>query len=231
MVTLAIIPARGGSKGVIRKNLRSVGGRSLVERAIAAAHGADEIDHVLLSTDDEEIAEEGRRCGAEVPFLRPQDLADDNAAISPAILHALEAFEQYADVVVDTLVLLEPTSPFRTAEHVHQAIERFRVGDCRSVISVCPLERKPENIFIRTDGQLERFVKEPRAVFTRRQEMEKLCRLNSAIYVVGRNDFIETHRLIIEPIGFIEMSGKESVNIDEELDLLLAEVVAGRYGL
>lgn len=231
MATLAIIPARGGSKGVLRKNLRSVGGRSLVARAIAAARGVGEIEHILLSTDDEEIAMEGRRCGAEVPFLRPPALAGDKAAIGPAIMHALESFEHYANVVVDTLVLLEPTSPFRTAEHVHRAIERFRVGDCRSVISVCPLERKPENIFIRTDGLLERLVKEPQMVFMHRQEMMQLCRLNSAIYVVGRHDFVETRRLIIEPMGFVEMSGMESVNIDEELDLLLAEVVADHFGL
>lgn len=231
MTTLALIPARGGSKGVPRKNLRSVGGRSLIARAVGAARGVDGIDHVLLSTDDEEIAAEGRRCGAEVPFLRPADLADDKAAIGPVIMHALESFEHHAGVVVDTLVLLEPTSPFRATEHVRRAIERFRVGDCRSVISVCPLERKPENIFVKADGLLEKFVKGPQVAFTRRQEMEQLCRLNSAIYVIGRRDFIEAGRLVVEPMGFVEMNGMESINIDEELDLLLAEVVADRFGL
>lgn len=231
MSTLAIIPARGGSKGVVRKNLRSIGGRSLVARAIAAARDVGEIEHILLSTDDEEIATEGRRCGVEVPFLRPPALADDTAAIGPTIIHALESFEHYANVVVDTLVLLEPTSPFRTAKHIRSAIERFHVGDCRSVISVCPLERKPENIFIRTDGLLARLVTEPKMIFTRRQEMMQLCRLNSAIYIVGRHDFVETRQLIIEPVGFVEMSGMESINIDEEIDLLLAEVVADRFGL
>lgn len=231
MATLALIPARGGSKGVPRKNLRTVGGRSLVARAIAAARGAGGIDHVLLSTDDDEIAAEGRACGADVPFMRPKELAGDTAAIGPTVVHAMESFERHAGISIDTLVLLEPTSPFRTAEHVRRALARFRAGGCRSVTSVCPLERKPENIFVKTAGLLERFVKEPSAVFARRQDMGGLCRLNSAIYVVSRRDFEDTRKFVVEPIGFVEMTGMESINIDEELDLLLAEVVANRFGL
>ena len=231
MVTLALIPARGGSKGVPRKNLRTVGRSSLLARAIAAARGADGIDHVLLSTDDEEIAAEGRRCGADVPFMRPKELAGDTAGIGAAVIHALESFERHSGKPVDTLVLLEPTSPFRTAEHVGRAVARFRAGGCRSVVSVCPLERKPENLFVKVDGLLERFVKEPKMAFARRQDMERLCRLNSAIYVVGRRDFADTGGLVVEPIGFVEMTGMESINIDEELDLLLAEAVASRFGL
>src|SRR5262245_57148833 len=120
MATLALIPARGGSKGVPRKNLRRVGGRSLLERAIASGR-APGVDHLLVSTDDEEIAAESRRLGAEVPFLRPKALADDAAAIGPAVAHALDAYESHAGIAIDVLVLLEPTSPFRTAKHVGEA--------------------------------------------------------------------------------------------------------------
>lgn len=231
MVTLALIPARGGSKGVPRKNLRPVGGLSLVARAIEAARRSGVIDHILLSTDDEEIAAEGRRCGVGVPFLRPADLAGDASAIGPAIVHAIESFERHAGIAVDVLVLLEPTSPFRAAEHVRLAVERFRAGGCNSVVSVCPLERKPENIFSKAEGLLQRYIREPRMDFTRRQDMGRLCRLNSAVYVVGARNFVETGQLVIDPVGFVEMTARESINIDEELDLLLAEVVADRYGL
>lgn len=230
MTTLAIIPARGGSKGVPGKNLRVVGGRSLLARAIDAARESRMVDGVVVSTDDEEIAAAARRCGVEVPSLRPTALANDHSAIEPAIAHAIENFERISGAAVQTLVLIEPTSPFRSAGHVRAALERFQAGGCRSVISVCPLERKPENIFAKSDGIVERYIRDA-VPFVRRQDMGHLCRLNSAVYVLGRDTFKETGRLIVEPVGFIEMTALESINIDEELDLVIAEVVAGRFGL
>ena len=230
MTTLAIIPARGGSKGVPRKNLRLVGGRSLLARAIDAARESGMIDRVVVSTDDEEIAAEARRCGAEVPFLRPAELASDQSAIEPAIAHAIDNFERTAGLAVQTLVLIEPTSPFRNAGHVRAALVRFQAGDCRSVISVCPLERKPENIFAKSDRILERYVRNA-TPHVRRQDMGHLCRLNSAVYVIGRDTFKNAGRLVVEPVGFVEMTGMESINIDEELDLIVSEVVASRFGL
>ena len=154
MTTLALIPARGGSKGVTRKNLRLVGGRSLLARAIDAARDSGIVDRIVVSTDDEEIAAAARHCGAEVPFLRPAELANDQSAIEPAIEHAIDNFERFTGLVVQTLVLVEPTSPFRSAEHVRAALEQFSTGSCRSVITVCPLERKPENIFAKSGGIL-----------------------------------------------------------------------------
>lgn len=230
MTTLAIIPARGGSKGVPGKNLRVVGGRSLLARAIDAARESGMIDHVVVSTDDEEIAAEARRCGAEVPFQRPAALASDKSAIEPAIKHAIDNFERAAGLAVQTLVLIEPTSPFRNAGHVRAALERFQAGDCRSVISVCPLERKPENIFAKSEGFLQRYIRDA-VPYVRRQDMGHLCRLNSAVYVVRRDTFKDTGKLVVEPVGFVEMTGMESINIDEELDLVVAEVVASRFGL
>ena len=230
MTTLALIPARGGSKGVPRKNLRLVGDRSLLSRAIDAARESGMVDYVTVSTDDHEIAAEAQRCGAEVPFLRPAALADDQSAIGPVIAHAIENFERVAGLAVAILVLIEPTSPFRNAGHVKAALERFHAGDCRSVISVCPLERKPENIFAKSNGFLQRYIRDA-THYDRRQDMGHLCRLNSAIYVVGRDTFLDAEKLIVEPVGFVEMTAIESVNIDEEIDLIIAETVADRFGL
>lgn len=230
MTTLAIIPARGGSKGVARKNLRLIGGRSLLARAIDAARESRMVDRVVVSTDDEEIAAEARRCDAEVPFMRPAELANDHSAIEPAIAHAIDNFERTAGLVVQTLVLIEPTSPFRNAGHVRAALERFQAGGCRSVISVCPLERKPENIFTKSDGFLQRYIRDA-VPYVRRQDMGHLCRLNSAVYVVRRDTFKDTGKLVVEPVGFVEMTALESINIDEELDLVIAEVAASRFGL
>ena len=215
-----------------RKNLRLVGGRSLIERAVAAVRGSGVVDRVLVSTDDEEIAEAARKAGAEVPFLRPPELANDRAPMGPVIRHALAAFEDHSGVTVETLVFTEATVPFRNAGHVAKAVERYRKDDCRSVISVCPLERKPENIFAKDrDGHLARYIRDPRRTFANRQDMADLCRLSSGVYVIGRDTYVATGALVAEPVGFVEMTAIESVNIDEEIDLMLAEIIAERYGL
>lgn len=232
MSVLAIIPARGGSKGIPRKNLCQVGGRTLIERAITAAQDSGVVDHVLVSTDDPEIADVARKAGAEAPFLRPVELATDVSPVLPVIRHAITAFESHSGTTVSLIVFTEATVPFRNAHHIREAVERYLTGGCKSVISVCPLERKPQNIFIRhEDGLLERYIKSPDQKFTRRQDMAHLCRLSSGVYVVGRDDFMATNSLAIEPIAFTNMSAIESVNIDEEIDLLLANLVAKRYGL
>ena len=233
MTVLALIPARGGSKGVPRKNLRVIGGRSLLARAVEATRASGVVDHILVSTEDAEIAVEAKRAGADVPFTRPRELATDEAPMVPVIEHAIAAFEaRNPGAHVSTLVFSEPTLPFRNAAHVRAAVERFRRGDCRSVIAVCPLERKPHNIFVKKDdGTLERYIREPCETFVRRQEMNHLCRLSSGVYVVGRDDFFTAKALVVEPVGYTEMSLIESINIDSDVDLMLAEAVAERYGL
>lgn len=229
MRIVAIIPARGGSKGVPRKNLRLVGGRSLIARAVAACTGAAGIDQTIVSTDDAEIAAAARAAGAEVPFMRPAELAGDAAPTVPALQHAVRSLEAIGERI-DAVALIEPTSPFRTAAHVEAAAMRFRVGDCRAVLSVMPLTRKPENIFVK-ERHLRRFIEKPEIRFARRQDMAHLCRLNSAIYVVGRDDLLERGELMPEPIGWIEMTELESMNIDSITDLEIADFLAIRHGL
>ncbi|MBO6783854.1 MAG: acylneuraminate cytidylyltransferase family protein [Alphaproteobacteria bacterium] len=232
MTVLALIPARAGSKGVPGKNLRAVGGRSLVARAVETARASGVCDHVLVSTEDDAIAAEARRAGAEVPFLRPAHLAGDETAMPPVIEHAVTAFEAHLGHAVGTLVFLEATVPFRTPQQIAEAVARFDKGDVRSVVTVCPLERKPENILEKhPDGTVTRYVREPRNVFARRQDMDHICRVSSGAYVVGREDWMATRQLILEPVGFVDMESHQSINIDSELDLMLAELVAERYGI
>lgn len=232
MATLGIIPARGGSKGVPRKNLYKIGGRSLIERAVDAMINSKIADLVVVSTDDTEIAQTAQAAGAEVPFFRPPEMATDTVSIITVVLHALGELERTRDVSIDTLVFTEPTLPFRTSAHVKAAYELFQSGDFQSVITVCPLERKPENIFRKiAKRKLERLINDESLRFTCRQDMNKLCRLSGGVYVVARDSFEKSQALIVEPIGFIEVSGMESVNIDEEVDLFLAEAIASKYDL
>lgn len=230
---LGVIPARGGSKGVPRKNLRCVGGVSLLRRAVRSAADSGAVDRVVVSTDDAEIRAEALAAGAEAPFLRPAALAADESPTVDVVAHAVDAWEAVSGERVDTIVLLEPTSPFRRATHVRDAVARFREGGCAAVVSVCPLERKPENIFVKAEPSrsLARYIRDPDAGFTTRQAMRHLCRLNSAVYVVGRETFFRTRSVAPAPLGYVEMTGLESINVDEELDLKLAELVAAEYGL
>ena len=230
MTVLAIVPARGGSQGVRRKNLREVGGISLVGRAVRAARECELIHHVVVSTEDKEIRAEALRYGAEVPFARPPELADDATGTLQVVAHAVEQFERLSGLAVGTVVLLEPTSPFRTASHVRWALTKHAEGRFRTTITVCPLERKPENIFVKADA-LVRYIKQPHERFIRRQDMQHLCRLNSAVYVLDRQALFAEQSLLVDPIGYVEMSALESVNIDEELDLEWAQFLADKYGL
>lgn len=226
---LAVIPARGGSKGIARKNLREIGGISLLGRAVRAAVGSGAVDHVLVSTEDREVAAEARRHAAAVRD-RPLELAGDAAAVVDVVLDALEQVERAWGRAVRTVVLVEPTSPFRTSEHVRRAVRQHVEGRANSTVTVCDLERKPENIF-RKGEVLAPYVERPRERFARRQDMAHLCRINSALYVVDRDAFLARRSLLIDPIGYIEMTALESVNVDEVLDLEWAAFLAERHGL
>lgn len=227
MTVLAVIPARGGSKGVIGKNLQSVGGISLVGRAVRCCFEAGCIDRVLVSTDDPSIRAEALLHNAEVPFLRPAELATDTASTVDAVLHAVNTYEAMIKQRVTVLVLVEPTNPFRSPTSLRTAVEHYRQGGWGSVIGVCPLERKPQFIFQKQEGgRLESIIKDPGLRFARRQEMARLCRLSSVVYVVGRDDFERERSFVLDPLGYVNNTQLEALNIDEELDLEFARFIA-----
>jgi CMP-N-acetylneuraminic acid synthetase len=190
--------------------------------------GVQQIERVFVSTDDDGIRKAALAAGADVPTLRPDGLATDDAPTLPVIRHAIELYDSLG-VRATAVVLVEPTSPFRTAEHVAAAVKRYAQGDCASVATVMPMDRKPENIF-RKDGVLRRYIEAPRERFARRQDMAHLCRINSAVYVTSRDAVMAGH-LLPEPIGFVEMDERSSINIDTELDLAFADFLARTGGI
>ncbi len=144
---LAIIPARGGSKGVPRKNIRKLCGRPLISYAIDAALKADRIDRVVVSTEDEEIAEISRQCGAEVPFMRPAELATDTAPNGAACLHMVDELNRIEKGTRDCFALIQTTSPFLTAEAVDGAVALFEERRAAAVVSLSPFETPIEAVF------------------------------------------------------------------------------------
>ena len=228
MKILTLIPARGGSKGVPGKNIKALGSKPLIAHTIEAALGAG-LDPVLVSTDDEAIAQAARAAGAEVPWLRPAHLATDEATSLDVALHALDWWSSMEDLREPpaALCLLQPTSPLRAASHVREAIELFhRRGAARAVVSVCPVEKPPRWMYHLEQGSraLEPYIKEGEAL-TRRQDAAPLHVLNGAIYIVEVEALRET-KSFVPPgsLGYV-MSAATSIDIDSPLDWHIAEAL------
>jgi len=224
---IALIPARGGSKGILRKNLQPVGGTPLVLRALETALGAQRVARVLLSTDDDEISDICAATDAEI-VRRPDALATDEATAMQVIRHAL-AYADETGPRADALVLLEPTSPFRTPDIIDACIEKLEDGETRTALSVTQLERNPRYIFNVDGDHANQLFDSSELHFARRQEFTHLKRVNGCVYAMKRAN-IETGEVVVPPIRVVEMPPERAANIDTLFDLDFANFVAEHYG-
>jgi CMP-N,N'-diacetyllegionaminic acid synthase len=227
--TIAIITARGGSKGLPGKNIIDLGGKPLLTYTIAAALESRNIDRVILSTDDQDIVEIGKKYGAEVPFLRPSSLATDTAHSPDVVEHAIGFLEESEGIYCDIAVMLQPTSPFRTGGHIDEAMEKYRSEDNESLISIKPQDYPPWWMFKTIGRQLKPAVpwKEGVNVFNlERQEFPEIYRPNGAIYITNRNQLKKKGNLVNpDSCGYYEMSIEDSVDIDNFTDLAVARTL------
>lgn len=225
---LAIIPARGGSKRLPRKNVRLFGGIPLIVWSIKSAISVGRFCDVLLTTDDEEIAMIGREAGALVPWLRPAELSSDTANSSDVLLHALKWYENDRGSV-DAVVLLQPTSPLRRIDSIKNALNLYlnqsMAVDHKNVVSVSPSSCPPEWSFrIReADGSLQPIIgwKE---MSKRSQDLDASYQLNGSIYIASSQS-IRDGRPLVGPgtLGFLMEGPEEAVDIDNESDWSIAE--------
>ncbi len=226
MRVLGLIPARGGSKGVPCKNIRLLGGRPLIDYTIRAALAADRLTRVILSTDDEAIAEAGRKAGVEVPFLRPVELASDSAPTLPVIQHAVRFVEQTGDRF-DAVCLMQPTSPFRMAADIDACIDALDRSHADAVVSVLPVptEFNPHWVYESgRDGWLHLSTGEQSPI-PRRQELPPAYHRDGSIYVTRRSVLMEMNSLFGTRLLGHEMSGDRSINIDTPEDWERAEAM------
>ncbi len=221
---LAVIPARGGSKGLPGKNIRELGGKPLIAWSIEAGRQSRYVDQLVVSTDSKEIAQVAELWGGNAPFLRPADLATDEAKGIDAILHAvhwhLERGESF-----DLVLVLQPTSPLRTAEDIDRAVELLFEKSASAIVSVCPTDHHPwwANT-LPEDGCMKDFLR-PELKNTNRQSLPKFCRLNGAIYLADIPFLEKTNSFITEGTFAYVMATEASVDIDTILDLHLAELL------
>lgn len=217
---LAIIPARGGSKGIPHKNIVLTGGKPLIAHTIEAAKNCPCIDKVLVSTDDKEIAQVSRAYGADVPFLRPDYLSSDTARSIDAVLHAI-SFCAGHDRPYDIAVLLQPTSPLRTGEDITHALDYFIEHNCDSLLSLSELEEHP--ILTR---QIDAETKRLKPLLSmkstvRRQDMPPYYHVNGAIYINYCRDLTADTSLNDNHYGYV-LPFPHGLDIDTPQDLELA---------
>ena len=212
MSLLALIPARGGSKGIPRKNIRELCGKPLIAWSIEAAQKASSVDQIVVSTDDEEIADIARSYGAEVPFLRPAELARDDTPGIAVVHHALKQFP-----AVKQILLLQPTSPLRSAEDIDGIVNMFRKQQNPSAISICESPKHPNwMLSCGEDGKLSPFMDAP--IATRRQDLPKVYVVNGALYL-AKTEWLRQACSFLSPetIGYL-MPPELSFDIDTLLD-------------
>lgn len=225
---ITIIPARGGSKGIPRKNLRLLARKPLIAYSIETALKSKWIDRVIVSTEDEEIAEISREDGAEI-IERPKEMARDDSPTIDAIFHALEVLkvENYEP---DITILLQPTSPLRTAKDIDNAIELFLNNDGESVVSVCEVEHTPYWSFKIEDKCLKPIFEE-KYLRMRRQELPKVYIPNGAIYISTPENLRKYNGFYCSMTVPYVMPPERSIDIDREIDFMLAELLMRKYGV
>ncbi len=220
---LAVIPARGGSKGLPGKNIKILDDKPLIAWTIEAALNAKFIEHTIVSTDCQEIVKVSRAYGAEVPFIRPDELSSDAATTSDVIKHAIDFMKSDFDIII----LLQPTSPFRTSKDIENAFELYNSSNTSSVVSVCLADKSPYWYFFKDNIGMISPVLSMEGQFSRRQELPDTYLLNGAIYIVDVKKFLSHEKFIFDDSISYVMSKESSIDIDEPLDFKLAQLILG----
>ena len=223
---LGLIPARGGSKGLPRKNIKPLLGKPLIAWTIEQSLASKYLDRVVVSTDDKEVAEISKKYGAEVPFMRPKELAEDNAKGIDVVLHTIDWLEENDQrKQYDLLMLLQPTSPLRKSEDIDKVIELLFLKKAKEIVSVCEVDHHP--LWANTlpeNGCMKNFIRKE-IMNKNRQELPVYYRLNGAIYL-AYCDYIREQKSFLGSETFAYIMPKErSIDIDDDIDFRLAKIL------
>ena len=217
---LAIIPARGGSKRLPRKNVLELNGKPLISWSIEAGLKSKYIDKIVVTSEDKEILDISEKYGAET-IIRPKELASDTATTFDTVVHTIKNNEKY-----DYIVLLQPTSPLRNRNHINEAIELLEKKKADAIISVSEMEHNPLwSNTLPNDEAMNNFLRNE-VLNKRSQDLEKYYRLNGAIYICKIEKLLEEKSFFLKDNIFAyKMDRKSSIDIDEEIDFKIAKVL------
>ena len=221
MKTLVIIPARGGSKGIPKKNIKNFCGKPLIYYSIDIARQLVEDDDICISTDDSEIIDCVKNYGLNVPFIRPSELSNDTATTNDVLLHALDYYSRGLSKKYDTILLLQPTSPLRTIESVKEALNLFRF-EYDMVVSVKESHVASVLCEEKQNGRLKMIFNKD---LQGRQQFGKFYEYNGAVYVINVDSLMSTKMGQFENVVKFLMAEEESIDIDTLLDWIIAEAI------
>jgi N-acylneuraminate cytidylyltransferase/CMP-N,N'-diacetyllegionaminic acid synthase len=223
---LAIIPARGGSKGIARKNLAPLNGRPLIEYTIKAAQQSKFINEILLSTDDEEIANVGRQLGLDVSYRRPRELAEDTTSMIDTLEHGINWIESSCGQLPEYTMLLQPTSPLRSVKDIDAAAALFYETSATSLASVHEMGEHPYECIVGS-GKHSRYLVEPPVGVARRQDYKnEFNYINGAIYLAETTKLLSQRGFInMGETIFFPMPRERGVDVDTIIDLHIAEAL------
>lgn len=219
---LAVIPARGGSKGISQKNIREVGGKPLIAWTIKEAKKSRYLDRIILSSDNEEIIQVAKKYGCDVPFIRPSDLAKDETPGVSVLLHAIEMLDDY-----DYVVLLQPTSPLRSVDDIDGCITTCINKKLKSLVTITIAEKSPYWMFTKDSSNLLQPILKhsSNTLITRRQDLPVYFTLNGAINICDCEWLKENKKLITETTYGYEMPRSRSIDIDTLFDLKICTLL------
>ncbi|MFT9494662.1 cytidylyltransferase domain-containing protein [Anaerosolibacter sp.] len=222
MEIAAIIPARGGSKGIPKKNIKLLNGKPLISYSITEAQKSSYITDVYVSTDDQEIARISEAYGAKVPYLRPSNLSIDSSPTIDSILHMTEWLLTSGNKIPEYICVLQCTSPLTKASDIDGTIKKLIETGMDGAVSICEAEVNPYWTNVFKGDRLEYFIEEGKNI-TRRQDLPEIFRLNGAIYVVKTEVLLSERTLEPKNITGYVMSNESSIDIDTMQDFMLAE--------
>jgi CMP-N-acetylneuraminic acid synthetase len=220
---LAVVPARSGSKGVKNKNIKTLDGFSLIARAAKCLNELDWIDIKILSTDSKKYADEGKKYGLQVPFLRPKFLSSDNATAIDTMIHSLQESEKVFNIKFDILLIIEPTSPFRVPLDIENTCKELILNDVDSVVCVSPLDAKyhPGKSLTLQNGVLKHYEKKGESI-TARQQLETVYARNGICYAITKQSLLNNKAIVTDKTRAFVVD-RYIVNIDETIDIKWAE--------
>ena len=226
---LAVIPARSGSKRIPRKNILSLGEKPLIAWTIEAAKNCKYLDEIMVTTDDAEIRKIALSYGASSPFLRPQFLASDTASSYDTIKHTIDFYKESQNREFDFIVVLQPTSPFRTGQQITESVALLAEKKASAIVSVCKADHSPLWMnSLPENGSMNNFIPNEFKK-SRSQDLAVYYRLNGAIYICNTNRLLAEESFFIKSNSFAYvMSRESSLDIDEPLDFKFAEFLVTR---
>jgi len=230
---LAVIPARGGSKAVPHKNIRLLNGKPLIAYSIEQAALAATLSRSIVSTEDEEMAQVAKVWGGDVPFLRPAHLARDDTPMLPVVQHALEYAEHADGIQYSVVVILQPTSPLRTADDIDRSVQTLFTIEADTVVTISKVDKLSHPLLVRRidvqeGNRLYPFGTGPeyeKYAHVNREELPPVVRLNAAVYAVRRQTLVCQNKIIGSDVRGVWMEAIRSIDIDTEEDFQIAEAL------